>query len=115
MNSDFLLNSGYYIKVNFQQMLTHLGNINENTPHIEGVKYMPSYSWNSKNTPDIIRPVKIIGTYTPRTSPVIIYIDDRGEKFEVEEDLWSNDPKSKDGIYILSPELHERCCYEMCY
>jgi hypothetical protein len=108
MTSDFLLNSGYYIKVNFQQMLAQLGNIDENTPHIEGFKYTPSYRLNNKNTIEIIRPVKIIGTYIPRTSPVIVYIDDRGEKNEWEEELWSNNPKSKDGIYILSPELQKR-------
>ena len=108
MTSKFLLNSGYYIKVIFQQMLTQCIKIDENTPHITGFKYMPSYRWNNKDTPEVIRPIKIIGTHSYRNSPVIIYIDDRGEKFEVEEDLWSNDPKSKDGIYILSPELQKR-------
>ena len=108
MTSSFLLNSGYYTKVNFQQMMAQLNNIDENTPYITGFKYMPSFRVNNKDIPEVIRPIKITGTHSYRNNPVIIYFNDKGERFEYEEDLWSNDAKSKDGIYILSPELQER-------
>ena len=108
MTSSFLLNSGYYTKVNFQQMMTQLNNIDENTPYIAGFKYMPSFHVNNKDIPEVIRPVKITGTHSYRNNPVIVYVDDRGKKFETEEDLWSNNPNSKDGIYILSPEIQNR-------
>ena len=108
MTSNFLLNSGYYTKVNFQQMMTQLNNIDENTPYITGFKYMPSFHVNNKDIPEVIRPIKITGTHSYRNNPVIIYFNDKGERSEVEEALWSNDAKSKDGIYILSPELRKR-------
>ena len=108
MTSSFLLNSGYYTKVNFQQMMAQLNNIDENTPYITGFKYMPSFRVNNKDIPEVIRPIKITGTHSYRNNPVIIYFNDKGERFEYEEDLWSNDAKSKDGIYILSPEIQNR-------
>jgi hypothetical protein len=108
MTSSFLLTSGYYTKVNFQQMMTQLDNIDENTPYITGFKYMPSFRVNNKDILEVIRPIKITGTHSYRNNPVIIYFNDKGERFEYEEDLWSNDAKSKDGIYILSPELQKR-------
>lgn len=108
MTRDFLLNSGYYIKVDFQQTIDQINRMDQNTPHIDGYKYTPSFKLTSIATPEILRPVKIIGTHSYRNNPVIIYITDKGDRFEFEEDLWSNDPNSKDGIYILSPELQKR-------
>ncbi len=109
MTSDFLLNSGYYVKVDFQQLVNLINKMDENTPHIEGYKYTPSYNFSNVSSPEIVRPVKILETQSQnRNNPVIVYVDDRGKKFETEEDLWSNNPESKDGIYILSPEIQNR-------
>lgn len=108
MTPDFLLNSGYYIKVDFRQTIDQINRMDQNTPHIDGYKYTPSFKLTSIASPEILRPVKIIGTHSYRNNPVIVYITDKGVRFEVEEDLWSNDPNSKDGIYILSPELQKR-------
>ena len=109
MTSDFLLNSGYYVKVDFQQLVNQINKMDENTPHIEGYKYTPSYNFSNVSSPEIVRPVKILETQSQnRNNPVIVYVDDRGKKFETEEDLWSNNPESKDGIYILSPEIQNR-------
>jgi len=108
MTRDFLLNSGYYIKVDFQQTIDQINRMDQNTPHIDGYKYTPSFKLTSIASPEIIRPIKIIGIQSYRGIPQIIYITDKGDRFEVEEALWSNDPNSKDGIYILSPELQKR-------
>jgi hypothetical protein len=108
MTPDFLLSSGYYVKVDFRQTTDQINRMGQNTPHIDGYKYTPSVKLTNTATPEILRSVKIIGMHSYRNNPVIIYLTDKGDRFEVEEDLWSNDPNSKDGIYILSPELQER-------
>ena len=73
MTPDFLLSSGYYVKVDFRQTTDQINRMGQNTPHIDGYKYTPSVKLTNTATPEILRPVKIIGMHSYRNNPVIIY------------------------------------------
>ena len=106
LTSDTLLNSGLYMKINFDQAREIAGAIDENTGPIIGYEYIRGYEWNGKTRPDKLVNVSILGTgIDERSQPFVTYQregDDTPKRYS--ETFWNSDMQHAGGIYVLSPQ-----------
>ena len=106
LTPDTLLNSGLYMKINFDQAREIAGAIDENTGSIIGYEYIRGYEWYGKNRPDKLVNVSILGTgIDERSQPFVTYQregDDTPKRYS--ETFWNSDMQHAEGIYVLSPQ-----------
>lgn len=106
LTPDTLLNSGLYMKINFDQAREIAGAIDENTGPIIGYEYIRGYEWYGKNRPDKLVNVSILGTgIDERSQPFVTYQregDDTPKRYS--ETFWNSDMQHVGGIYVLSPQ-----------
>ena len=106
LTPDTLLNSGLYMKINFDQARQIAGTIDENTGPIIGYEYIRGYEWYGEIRPNKLVNVSILGTGIDERSQPFVTYQKEGDKTSKQytEAFWNSDMQDVEGIYVLSPQ-----------